>query len=357
MQEQSQIKSTLLKSIDVVREMLGHPQEAQVSRIQVARAVCVRFGLFDARGHAQEAGCSKALVELEQAGIIRLPAPLRRGGGAGSARRLDEAVPPPQDVPAQAGQVLGLELIAVTDLAQLRLWNELMAREHPQGAVRQVGAQLRYLIGSQHGWLGGLGFAASALKLADRDAWIGWDAQTRRSHLHRVVGMSRFLIRPSVRCHNLASHVLGLALRRLAVDFQQRYAYEPWLVESFVDTAQFAGTCYQASNWIRVGRTRGRGRQDRHTRRDKPVKDIYVYPLVDDLRSRLGLPAAPAAAPPVSLDSAEWARHEFGDAQLGDRRRSQRLVELAQLQANEPQRAFCGVAHPSSTPTPAFWPF
>lgn len=357
MQEQSQIKSTLLKSIDVVREMLNHTQEAEaaISRVQVARAVCSRFGLFDARGHAQVAGCSKALVELERAGSITLPAPLRRGGGAGSARRLDEAVPPPQDVPAQAGQVVGLELVPVIDLAQLRMWNELMAREHPQGAVRQVGAQMRYLISSQHGWLGGLGFAAAALKLADRDAWIGWDAQTRRRHLHRVVGMSRFLIRPSVRCHNLASQVLGLALRRLPTDFQQRYAYEPWLLESFVDTTQFAGTCYQASNWIRVGRTRGRGRQDRRSEHAKPVKDIYVYPLVNDLRSRLGVPAAPAAPPPASLDSAQWALHEFGGAQLGDQRRSQRLIEVAQRQANEPRRAFCGAAQGDSAASKAYY--
>ncbi len=61
---------------------------------------------------------------------------------------------------------------------------------------------MRYLIGSEHGWLGGFGFGAAALQLRDRDQWIGWDARTRRQHLHRVVGMSRFLIRTSVRCQN-----------------------------------------------------------------------------------------------------------------------------------------------------------
>ncbi|MCP4286346.1 MAG: DUF4338 domain-containing protein [Gammaproteobacteria bacterium] len=71
---------------------------------------------------------------------------------------------------------------------------------------------------SRHGWLGGFGFAAAALQLADRDKWIGWDKEQQQAHLHRVIGMSRFLIRPSVDCHNLASKVLSMSVARLAVD-------------------------------------------------------------------------------------------------------------------------------------------
>ena len=43
----------------------------------------------------------------------------------------------------------------------MRIWNEMMLCEHPQGAGPLVGAQMRYLIGSAHGWLGGLGFGAA----------------------------------------------------------------------------------------------------------------------------------------------------------------------------------------------------
>ena len=84
---------------------------------------------------------------------------------------------------------------------------ELMA-ESIRGAL--VG-ELRYLVGSAHGWLGGLGFGAAALRLRDRDRWIAWDEEQRRAHLHRVVGLSRFLIRPSVRCRNLASRSVAAA--------------------------------------------------------------------------------------------------------------------------------------------------
>jgi len=111
----------------------------------------------------------------------------------------------------------------------MRTWNEMMLREHPQGAGPVVGRQLRYLIDSEDGWLGGLGFAAAALQPADRDKWIGWDVEQRRAYLHTVVGMSRFLIRPSVQCRNLASKVLSMAMAALPDDFERRYNYQPWL--------------------------------------------------------------------------------------------------------------------------------
>ena len=89
---------------------------------------------------------------------------------------------------SRAGEVRALQLLKVHSAQDLRLWNESMC-EHPQGAGVMVGAQLRYLIGSEHGWLGGLGFGASAIKLGDRDQWIGWDVRQQREHMHRVIGM------------------------------------------------------------------------------------------------------------------------------------------------------------------------
>jgi hypothetical protein len=229
----------------------------------------------------------------------------------------------------------------------MRLWNELMITEHPQGAGPLVGRQLRYLIASDHGWLGGLGFAAAALALAERDAWIGWDAPQRRAYLHGVVGMSRFLIRPSVRCANLASKVLSLSLAALPDDFARQFGYRPWLVESFVDTRYYSGTCYRASNWIAVGQTKGRGRQDRGKQFALNPKAIYVYPLEAEFRQRMGLSADAglgALSPAQGLETEQWAENEFGGAPLGDARLSKRLVKVAGAKAQVPSRAFSGVA-------------
>ena len=343
---QNQIKRTLSRELDRLHAVMRREKFAH--RTALADRVCSEFGFHDARGRAQRSGCLKALRELEARGRIRLPTPRRRVKHCGP-RGLGRAVPEPVGVPATVDGVRELELILVEKSPQRALWNELMAREHPRGAGPLVGAQLRYLVNSAHGWLGGLGFGAAALRLRDRDRWIGWDEEKRRAHLHRVVGLSRFLIRPSVRCRNLASRVLGEALRRLGPEFQARYGYRPWLVETFVETARHDGASLRASNWRVLGKTQGRGRQDRTHRAAETSKAIYGYELCRDWRRRLGVGPAPRrGVEPMSegegLEGEGWAQQELGGAPLGDRRLSRRLVESAHRQAQEPGRAFTGVA-------------
>jgi hypothetical protein len=246
-------------------------------------------------------------------------------------------------VPEQVEDIRGLELVLVESEKQMRIWNSLFVDEHPLGAGPLVGRQLRYLIGSEHGWLGGFGFAAAALHLQARDRWIGWDFETRQRHLDQVVGMSRFLIRPSVHCRNLASRVLAMAMRRIGKDFESRYGYKPLVVETFVDKSRLSGTCYQAANWIRVGSTQGRGRQDLRGESAAGVKDIYVYVLAEDFRARLGLPAHAGLGPlalDAGLEEATWTEQEFGGAPVGDKRLSQRLVRSATVQAEHPMSSF-----------------
>ena len=347
MDAQNEIKRTLKQddAIEAIQQLLVVKEYA--TRSAFADSVCLHFGFLDARHRPQRAGCVKALRQLEQAGHIVLPAAVHRGGTVKSPRRLDQAVPAAIDVPAQAGDVRALTLVIVDRLELMRVWNELMLREHPQGAGPLVGAQMRYLIGSEHGWLGGFGFGAAALQMADRDRWIGWAPEVRRQQMHRVVGMSRFLIRRAVDCHNLASMVQGLVLRRLGADYEAQYGYRPWLVESFVDTAQFIGTSYRAANWQEIGKTQGRGRQDHAHDHAKTVKSIYVYPLESDWRTRMGVAEpVPLAALGVAegLDGDEWTAHEFGGADLGDKRTNERLIEFAGTLAAMPGRAFCGAA-------------
>jgi hypothetical protein len=346
MNTQNQIKRSLLEptSVEYVCGLLESNEI--LHRNELAEVVCEHFGFYDARGHIQRGGCVKALRELEAAGHFVLPA-ARSRPGARSPRRLEEPVPPPSDVPGRAGDVWGLNLVVVRTEEQMRIWNELMIREHPQGAGPLVGRQLRYLIDSEHGWLGGLGFAAAARRLADRDRWIGWDEDQRRGYLDRVVGLSRFLIRPGVECRNLGSKVLSMSMAAMPDDFERAYNYRPWLTESFVDISRFSGTCFQAANWVLVGQTKGRGRQDRFRTSTLSPKAIYVYPIEPDFRRRMGLSSGAgsgALSPVDGLEAQHWAQHEFGDAPLGDVRLSRRLVQVAAEKAEVPDRAYSGVA-------------
>jgi len=348
MNPQNQIKRTLSKSsnIEYVRSLLE--RNDILNRSQLAEAVCEQLGFHDVRGEKQLSGCLKALRTLETAGHFVLPKSRQTtASGPGSPQRLPEPVPLSVDVPARVDDVSGLGLILVTNPDHMRIWNELMIGEHPQGAGPLVGRQLRYLIASEHGWLGGFGFGSAALQLADRDKWIGWNAEQRQAHLHAVVAMSRFLIRPSVQCGNLASKVLGMSMAALPADFEQQYGYRPYLVESFVDTQHYSGTCYRAANWIQVGATKGRGRQDRFNQATLSIKAIYVYPLEKEFRKRIGLSpdAGLGALTPVQgLENEHWAENEFGGARLGDARLNKRLVSMVEEKAQVPSRTFSGVA-------------
>ena len=344
MQQQSQIKRTLSQpeSIDIVRSHLA--SNSHKNRTSLSKALCQHFNFSDARAGLQIGGCNKALRELERAGHFILPASVMPKS-IKNPRRLGLAVPDPVDVPALVGTVQGLALVKVDNVDLMRIWNEMMICEHPQGAGPLVGCQLRYLINSDHGWLGGFAFSAAALKLRDRDQWIGWNTDQHRAHLHRVLGMSRFLLRTSVHCHNLASTMLGMVLRQVGSDFETRYGYRPWLVESFVDTEHFLGTCYKATNWSAIGQTQGRGRQDREHKVAKSVKTIYVYAIESDWRANMGV-AEPVGLQPLEigqgLDAALWAAQEFGGANLGDSRLAERLVASASALGAMPGRTLSG---------------
>ncbi len=165
---QNQIKRILSQPVTIayIADLLDSGEF--INRSELASFLCEECKFHDARGHPQLDGCLKALRELEARGHFTLPAAQVKPGPS-TPKRLAEAVPDPTGVPAQVGEVRGLTLILVTTDAQMRIWNEMMIREHPRGHGPLVGRQVRYLIESEYGWLGAMGFAAPALQLADRD--------------------------------------------------------------------------------------------------------------------------------------------------------------------------------------------
>jgi hypothetical protein len=258
-------------------------------RAEIARRVCRALDWSDALGRPKLMSARVGLLRLHRAGLIELPAPTGRNGNGrplkhGPARW-------PQEVPlaGSVGGLSGLRLSPVTDKPASRLWNGLIDRYHYLGYTPLPGAQLRYLIESDQGLLGALGFGAAAWKVAARDHWIGWQRAAREAHLGRVLNNARFLILPWVRVKNLASKVLSLAAARVSEDFPERYGERVVLLETFVEQPRFRGTCYRAANWQWLGETTGRGKPDRHHRATLPRKAIYVHPLTGDFRTAPGV--------------------------------------------------------------------
>lgn len=315
-------------AMEQIRELLG--EGGRLRRKALAKGLCERFNFYDELGCRQTGSCLKALRALESEGTIFL---------APKNERLWDEVPQPQGAPRRVDQISELRLVLVETEQDRKTWNELMIREHPLGLGWAVGRMVRYLVESEHGILGAMGFGPSALELADRERWIGWNREQKRRYLQRIVGMNRFLIRPGVHCRNLASRALSLATAQIRIDFEQRYHYQPWVLETFVDLSQYDGACYQAGNWVCIGQTRGRGRQDRFQRADKTVKAIYVYELEPQFRTLMGL-ERDAGHGAVRLaeeaDRVNWAQREFGDARLGDQRLIDRLVKIAEGKGAKP---------------------
>jgi len=166
--------------------------------------------------------------------------------------------------------VAPVRLCEVESQEDRRLWRELVERYHYLGHKVPFGAHLRYLIrvsNPQDVVVGCIQLSSPAWKVASRDKWIGWDQETREQNLQMVVNNSRFLILPWVKVRYLASHVLSLLSKQFIPHWHRRYGVLPLLLETFVDSTRFRGTCYRAANWIHLGTTQGRGRMDRERKR------------------------------------------------------------------------------------------
>ena len=186
-------------------------------------------------------------------------------------------------------QPVSLRLVSTEQ--ERRLFREFIERYHYLGYRIPFGAHLCYLIEVTRPTatvVGAIQLSSPAWRMAPRDHWIGWTDTVRARHLQRIVNHSRFLILPSVRIKGLASHALSLMRRRLVSDWQAKYHIEPVLLETLVDAKRFSGVCYRAANWLELGQTSGRGRQDhQHTRHGASPKRLFVYPLRADAREAL----------------------------------------------------------------------
>jgi len=250
--------------------------QPNLNRAQLSRQFCAYTDWRKTDGGLKEMSCRVALLRLERAGLIELPAPRQRPSRVGKILRTPQGDPQPA-LEIEAGRVeLTLEPVGPSTSP---LWNELIDRYHYLGYCRAGGAQMRFLVRASGKLLALLGYSAAAWRVAPRESFIGWTEAQRQQRLHQVVDNSRFLILPWVQGKNLASRILGLASRKLADYWENRYRVRPVLLETFVEARRFAGTCYQAANWICVGRTQGRGKWDRTNAHDQPVKTIWLYPL------------------------------------------------------------------------------
>ena len=190
----------------------------------------------------------------------------------------------------------GLEVRIIESGAELERFERLLAQKHYLGQAPRVGDFLRQVVVRDNEWVGLLVWGPAALKLKDRERWIGWNPAMASGRLKLVVQNRRYLLLHDRGTEpNLASAALAAACRALPGQWHARFGYRPLIAESFTDPESHAGTCYKAGGWQPVGMSDGnsRHRADLFVPNGRP-KRLWLKELEADARQK-AIAVPPAA--------------------------------------------------------------
>lgn len=252
----------------------------------IALQLCEAWQWRQANGKFKGYAARDLLLRLEENGFIQLPARLRPQENI--RRRTFGQIPLFLKQPL-SGTVGDFPRPAIRRVsgAESYLWDYLIHHYHYLGLPTLVGEHLKQVavIGDQV--VACLGWASAAWKIGQRDSLIGWNPVTRRKNLHLVANNVRFLVPEWIRITHLASKVLSLSLHSLSREWQNAYGHGLLLAETFVDSARFKGTCYQAANWLYTGQTAGSCKKGNDYHYHGQPKAVYLYPLHRDYKRLL----------------------------------------------------------------------
>ncbi len=255
----------------------NHPQ---ASRRALSKQLCEAWGWVQPNGSPRDMVCRGLMLELHRAGHIALPA-VRMVPPNPLVRR-QRPLPVPLERTPIAGTIaeLGaLRFCQVRRTDQEALCNGLIEQHHYLGYAQPVGEHLKYVVYAGERPVACFAWSSAPRHLEARDRFIGWSVAARRANIRLVAYNTRFLILPWVAVRHLASHLLARMVRRLSADWERLYGHPIYFAETFVDPERVAGTCYRAANWTLLGRTTGRGKDDRTHRANRALKDVYGYAL------------------------------------------------------------------------------
>lgn len=288
MEKERVVQGRVIRPEDVrrIRELLReHPSW---NRTRLSRELCAGWNWRTPTGQMKDMACRSLLLKLERKGEVRLPARERRSVNHLRHRAIPLVLHSTSPIVCALKDLRPIEVRPVRDRFEEELFASLVSQYHYRGYQGIVGENLKYMVVDR--WnrsLACLLFGSAAWKTAPRDRYVGWDAQTRKRNLPLVTNNMRFLILPWVRVKSLGSHILGRVVQRVRQDWREKYGHPVDLLETFVEKERFRGTCYRAANWIYVGDTKGRTRNDRDHTIQVATKAVYLYSLVKRVRDRL----------------------------------------------------------------------
>jgi hypothetical protein len=258
------------------------------SRRKLSRKLCRAWNWVQANGEPKDMVCRSLMLELERAGFIELPP--KKCNPANPLVVRSKPAPPLIDQSPIEGSVSGLPTPIIQQVRRGPLENlfaGLIEHYHYLGYCQPVGEHLKYLITMDERPIACFSWSSAPRHIGCRDRFIGWSPEMRRKNIHLIAYNSRFLLLPWIRAPHLASHLLAKMARRISRDWQQVYGHPVYFLETFVDVERFKGTCYRASNWMYLGRTTGRGKNDLTHKPNRSIKDVWGFCLDARFREKL----------------------------------------------------------------------
>ncbi len=269
-----------------IRQLIGeHPG---LSRRRLSQKLCQAWQWKQANGALCDMVCRSLLLMLHRAGEIELP-PVRYTPPNPLAKRERPAPMLIDKTPIRGPlrQFQPIEFQQVRRTPEEALFNSLMEQHHYLGYEQPVGEHLKYVVWAQARPIACLAWSSAPRHLGSRDRFLGWSAEARRRNLRFLAYNTRFLILPWVEVPHLASHLLARGTKQLSEDWERFYQHPIYFVETFVDPERFRGTCYRAANWILLGPTTGRGKDDQTHLPNRSLKHVLGYPLTPRFRELL----------------------------------------------------------------------
>jgi hypothetical protein len=171
--------------------------------------------------------------------------------------------------------------------AEEPLVSSLLEQYHYLKYVQPVGEHVKFLVKARSRPIACLTFSSAPRHLGARDRFIGWTSTARSQNIRFLAYNSRFLILPWVRVPHLASHILSRIARLVPREWERLYGHPVYFLETFIDVGKYRGTCYRAANWVSMGLTTGRGKNDQTKKPNRPLKEILGFPLRRSFRELL----------------------------------------------------------------------
>lgn len=274
------------EDIAFINQLIGSNPGA--SRWALSKKLCLAWNWVQPNGVLKDMVCRGLMLELHRAGHIRLPAKKRRVANPFVNRKRPKKVTIDQTpIDAKLSKIKPLEFRQVRRTASEKLFNSLIEQYHYLKYCHPVGEQLKYIVYFQQRPIACLAWSSAPRHIGCRDRFIGWSAHSRKKHIHLMAYNTRFLILPWVYVRFCASHILGRMAKVISKDWQSVYNHPIYFLETFVDKERFAGTCYKAANWIYLGDTTGRGKNDQTNKVNRSIKAVWGYGLSKNFRQQL----------------------------------------------------------------------